>query len=61
MLCATKKSGPNLLKVSLKKMEEEKCNFGRDHPVNYLKMAFWFDHRERLENPDGHRRKEIDA
>ena len=44
-----------------KKMEEEKCNFWRDHPVNYLKMAFRYDKQERIENADGYRRNEIDS
>jgi len=35
-------------------MEKEKFNFWRDHSVNYLKMAFQHDKRERPEIPDGY-------
>ena len=35
-------------------MKKEKFNFWRDHSVNYLKMAFRYDKRERIENPDGY-------
>ncbi|MGD2186854.1 MAG: iron-sulfur cluster assembly scaffold protein [Desulfobacterales bacterium] len=37
-------------------MEKEKFNFWKDHSVNYLKMAFQHDQRQKLENPDGYGR-----
>ena len=35
-------------------MGKQHFNFLRDHSVNYLKMAFQYDKRERLRNPDGY-------
>ena len=35
-------------------MEKKEFNFWRDHSANYLKMAFQYYHRERLENPNGY-------
>jgi nitrogen fixation NifU-like protein len=35
-------------------MTERKFDFWRDHSLNYLKMAFGFDRRARLQNPDGY-------
>ncbi|MGD9044507.1 MAG: iron-sulfur cluster assembly scaffold protein [Desulfobacterales bacterium] len=35
-------------------MEKEKFNFWKDHSVNYLKMAFQHDKREKPVNADGY-------
>ena len=36
------------------KMSLEKFNFWRNHSDHFLKMAFGYDKRQRLENPDGY-------
>jgi len=38
-------------------MNEKKFDFWRDHSLNYLQMAFGYDRRERLQNPDGFGRR----
>ncbi len=38
-------------------MTERKFDFWRDHSLNYLQMAFGYDRRERLQNPDGYGRR----
>jgi nitrogen fixation NifU-like protein len=35
-------------------MGKQNFNFWRDHSTNYLKMAFQYDRRERIWNPDGY-------
>jgi nitrogen fixation NifU-like protein len=35
-------------------MNEKKFDFWRDHALRYLEMAFRYDRRERLQNPDGY-------
>jgi nitrogen fixation NifU-like protein len=35
-------------------MTEKKFDFWRDHSLHYLEMAFRYDRRERLQNPDGY-------
>ncbi len=35
-------------------MNEKKFDFWRDHSLHYLEMAFRYDRRERLQNPDGY-------
>ena len=35
-------------------MTERKFDFWRDHALNYLTMAFGYDRRNRLQNPDGY-------
>ena len=34
-------------------MIEKEFDFWRDHSLHYLEMAFRYDRRERLQNPDG--------
>jgi nitrogen fixation NifU-like protein len=38
-------------------MAERKFDFWRDHSLNYLQMAFGYDRRERLQNPDAYGRR----
>jgi len=38
-------------------MTERKFDFWRDHSLNYLQMAFSYDRRERLQDPDGYGRR----
>jgi nitrogen fixation NifU-like protein len=38
-------------------MAERNFDFWRDHSLNYLQMAFGYDRRERLQNPDGYGRR----
>ena len=35
-------------------MNENKFDFWHDHSLHYLEMAFRYDRRERLQNPDGY-------
>jgi nitrogen fixation NifU-like protein len=35
-------------------MGKQNFNFWKDHSVNYLKMAFQYDRREQVWNPDGY-------
>jgi len=38
-------------------MAERKFDFWRDHSLNYLQMAFGYDRRAKLQNPDGFGRR----
>jgi nitrogen fixation NifU-like protein len=38
-------------------MAERNFDFWRDHSLNYLQMAFGYDRRERLQNPDAYGRR----
>ena len=35
-------------------MTEKKFDFWREHSLHFLEMAFGYDRRERLQNPDGY-------
>ena len=38
-------------------MEEQKFSFWQDHSRQYLEMAFCFDRRKTIKNPDGYGKK----
>ena len=48
------KSGQLYKFISGINMNNKEFDFWRDHSLHYLEMAFRYDRRERLQNPDGH-------
>lgn len=44
-----------------KDMEKKPFDFWQDHSINYLKMAFRHDKRERIKNPDGYGKRTGDC
>jgi nitrogen fixation NifU-like protein len=54
MLYAFKKKWQFYKFISVIKMIEKKFDFWRDHSLHYLEMAFRYDRRERMQNPDGY-------
>jgi nitrogen fixation NifU-like protein len=44
-----------------KGMEKKTFDFWQEHSVNYLEMAFRYDKRERISNPDGYGKRSGDC